>query len=200
MPILIVYVMLIASVVAITTLNITKRPLGATAGEDTTDEKKRSQTADLLGDEAYKRMTEKVDLVMHTHYRDNCRAVKLTSGTESGEGAKRLHHLLPGDDLYLQRADCGDVVAVDVYNEGRKVGTLMLSDAEVAVEIMSQKCVTGVYVAEQNCFGDCPKTDLTMIIFFKERNAEDFSQPYAMQGMEFLAKADGPHPMLLFQN
>lgn len=201
MPVNIIYVMLILALVGTIGFNIARE-------EKSLDEKLRAgggdspaaRTRRLLGEKKYSRMVENVDSVVYTHRGDEFITVGLTSGTDTGEGARRLHELLPGDPLFLHRADCDDLKTVDVYSEGRRVGRLLLDDALTAEGLMDKKSVTGVYVAEQNSFGACDHTRLSLIIFYTDRGPGDFTQPQMKNGHEFLALSEGPHPLHLYAN
>lgn len=201
MPVNLIYVMLILALVGTIGFNIAREEksmnekLRAIAGDNPS-----ARTRRLLGERAYSRMVENVDSVIRTHRDDEFSIVSLTSGAETGEGGRRLHELLPGDALFLHRADSDDLRSVDVYSEGRRVGRLLLDDALQTEDLMENKSVTGIYVAEQNSFGACDHARLSLIIFYTDRGPGDFTQPRTQDGHEFMALSEGPHPLYLYSN
>lgn len=129
-----------------------------------------ARTRNLIGDESYEIMTQNVDNVLASHSSDRCQSIALSTGPDSNRGQAVLHTLLPGDPLSLKIAGADGVDYVDVYSDDCMVGRLMLTAAEKAIELLETKDVTGVYVAEQNCYGDSDTVSLRLIIFYHPRS------------------------------
>ena len=168
----------------------------ATTPENDSD----TRTRVLIGDTRYHQMADIVKEVLASHRNDCAMSVSLASGPSSDDGVFTLHHLLPGDELFLLRHDREDLPGVDVYRLGIMVGTILFGDAENVEFVMRERCVTGAYVAEQNCYGDSTDVNLGIVVYHRNREPGDFTQPIPVKDMEFIALAEGPHPMLLFQN
>ena len=158
-----------------------------------------SATRALIGDEIFETMKVTVSNLLEHHKADKSLTISLTSGCESRQAARVLHSLLPGDELCLRRnVECG-LELVDVYAAGFRIGRLVLGDAERAFNIMRRSEVTGVYVAEQNCYGECSGVDMKIILFFSSRvpfdtmEAEEQEAPYKIT-------VGGTKPIVLFQN
>lgn len=122
-------------------------------------------TRSLIGDDTYDRMVKTVDNIWKKHKTDQCISVAITAGPNSREAEQELHHLLPGQQLQLHRLVQSSMDCVDVYSNGYRVGRLLLGDAESVIRIMKTSSITGAYVAEQNCFGDCSHLSLRIIVF-----------------------------------
>lgn len=120
----------------------------------------------LIGDEAYTRMVANVDEVLLRHTDDTCQSIAISTSPDDEEGWSKLHQLLPGDELELVRTDLHGVECVDVMSEGVRIGRLMLTAAQKAIEIMKHYTVKGVYVAEQNSYGDSDIMSMRVIIFY----------------------------------
>lgn len=158
------------------------------------------ETRQVLGESAYMTMTERVAEIMRRHSSDRCIAVSLTSGAAAGKGADELHHLLPGDPLWLKPSDNEGINSVGVYSGGYKVGDLMLLDADAALEVLKEHNVTGSYVCEQNCYEYYDKVSLRIIIFFEDAR-QGAAKPVAATETPYkITYTDGPVPLTLFQN
>lgn len=161
------------------------------------DEERRTRA--LIGDEAFEMMSRRVDRILAMHADDRCVAVGLTSGGGSGEAVAALHALLPGDRLELCRNIESGFPMIDVYSSGFRVGRLLLGDAETVLTVMCRSKVTGVYVAEQNCYGDAPGLSLKIIVFFRPQEEEitaELSSPYPYR----ITIHDNGHGIILYQN
>ncbi len=154
-------------------------------------------TRALIGDDNFERMRDTVENLLQRHVADKCINVELTSGADSEEGARRLHSLLPGDPLTLRKNTESGLELVDVYSDGYRVGRLLLGDADKAIDVMKNSSLTGVYVAEQNCFGDCSYVDLRLILFFTPRIAAENEQ---QADTPYRFTINGPKPIILYQN
>lgn len=142
----------------------------ASAREHTSDPQisdEEKATRRLIGDENYAHMLENVNKVVERHGSDLCASIALTSGPVDDRGWQRLHQLLPGDSLWLSRNHSEGVDCVDVMADGYLVGRLLLTAARKAIDILEQQVVTGVYVAEQNSYGDSDTLSLRIIMFYR---------------------------------
>ncbi|MDE5876047.1 MAG: hypothetical protein K2H47_00850 [Muribaculaceae bacterium] len=158
------------------------------------------QTRQLIGNEAYDRMTSVVDNILRRHSRDCSVTVRLTAGPDSAEAAKEFHRLLPGDPLTLRRASENDCDFINVYSRGLRIGRLMLGDAEVVSHVLASTVLTGCYVCEQRSYGDCDSMMMGIVVFhsdaeiYKARQGEaDMAEPYKMT-------VEGPQRIVLYQN
>lgn len=128
---------------------------------DTTD----SYTQKLIGEKQYQEMVKTVDKIRDKHSTDQCVVVSITAGPNTKSAERELHHLLPGQPLHLQKVSLSGMDCVDVYSNGQRVGRLMLGDADIVIKLMKSSSLTGVYVAEQNCYGDNNLLSLRIIVF-----------------------------------
>lgn len=133
-----------------------------------------TRTRILIGDDVYAEMSRRVDELLESHISDQCVTVQLTAGSECAEASKRLHALLPGDRLTLCRNVEEGVAMIDVYSDGYRIGRLLLGDAETVFDVMRESHITGVYVAEQNCYGDCPYVAMKIIVFHSPALAREW--------------------------
>lgn len=156
-------------------------------------------TRSLIGDEAYEEMTRRVDTLLSIHRCDESVAVCLTSGPDNRPEADELHHLLPGEPVKLTRNDENGVECVDVYSRGFRIGRLMLADAEIAIEVMRDSMITGVYVAEQNCYGDCEDIAMRLVIFHCPERRH-ISSAIIDERKPYRVRFQGINPIELFQN
>ncbi|MCM1291130.1 MAG: hypothetical protein NC201_02740 [Prevotella sp.] len=167
-------------------------------------------TQEILGHSAYVTMTERVAEIMRRHSKDRCIAVSLTSGVADGKGADELHHLLPGDPLYIKPAQDDGIDAVGVYSGGYKIGDLLLLDAEAVLEVLRTSTITGTYVCEQNCYEYYDKVALKIILFFTTadkpvrtppENQINYANPDPAQPSPYkITFNSSPIPITLFQN
>lgn len=164
-------------------------------------------TRQVLGESAYATMTERVAEIMRRHAKDRCIAVSLTSGASEGNGADELHHLLPGDPVWLKPSEEDGLDTVGVYSGGYKVGELMLLDADAALEVLRNGTVTGSYVCEQNCYEYYEKVSLKLIIFFQAAPETspapvvEQELPQSLIDAPYKVTYDGgPVPITVFQN
>lgn len=124
-------------------------------------------TEELIGHDAYVAMLDRVDRVLARHRNDGCLCLNLTSTVSDNEGAKELHHVLPGEPLELSRYIDGGMECVGVYSRGLKIGSLMLEDAALFLHTAGSRAITGIYVARQDCYEDYSRLDLGIVVYYK---------------------------------
>lgn len=129
------------------------------------------ESLDSLGASAAATMTARVESIMRRHRGDRCVAVALTEGAEQGPACAELHHLLPGDPVWL-RASETQPGHVEVYSAGYKVGTITGEDAETALAVMNGGEVTGSYVCQQDCYEYYERVSVRFILFHQPEGAE----------------------------
>ena len=156
-----------------------------------------AMTRALIGDDTFETMKFTVENILKRHKDDNGVTISLTSGCESAHASSVLHSLLPGDELSLvKNEECG-LEMIDVYAAGYRVGRLLLGDADIALSVMRDNTLTGAYVAEQNCYGDCNIVDMKIILFFSPRaSIEHLSE----KDTPYKITIDGVKPIVIFQN
>ena len=135
--------------------------------ESLKDECATLRTIDLIGEEAYDRMTEQIGKVLKRHESHCCTIVNLTCGPDSREGSEELHSLLPGVELNLVACSQEGLDCIDIYHNGARIGRLLLDDADQLFDIMKSSRITGTYVAEQNCYGIETSHQMCIIVFYK---------------------------------
>lgn len=128
-----------------------------------------ARTIELIGEKAYREMKARIDRIVSAHENQRCVNVSLTCGPDTFDGAHELHRLLPGQALNLVTCAAGGVETIDVYFNGARVGRLALNDAETIREVMKGNKITGVYVAEQNCYGLAGSHQMDIIIFYDSK-------------------------------
>lgn len=133
------------------------------------DECADARTIDLIGEEAYREMTDRISRVLKKHKEDACLFVNLTCGPDSREGSEELHRLLPGMELSLVPCSQEGLECVDVYHNGARVGRLTLTEADTLYGTMSDNRVMGAYVAEQNCYGIEDSHQMGIIVFYEPK-------------------------------
>lgn len=131
-----------------------------------------ARTIDLIGEEAYKEMTARIDALLARHGNQRCVSLELTCGPDTKAGAKELHSLLPGMRLELNICSEGGTRLVDVYSNGTRIGRLALSEASVLTSLMEGNSLKGAYVAEQNCYGLEDSHQMAVIVFYEPRKEE----------------------------
>lgn len=124
-------------------------------------------TRNLLGDDVYDNMVKRVDAVLSRHSGDRSVSIPLTMGPDSLAGEEELHRLLPGDPLWLRKANYDGMDIVEVFSGGFRIGRLLTSDAMRALQVMDNDTVTGSYVSEQNSWGDCDTSFLRLVLFYR---------------------------------
>ncbi|MCM1377712.1 MAG: hypothetical protein NC097_02575 [Clostridium sp.] len=142
-----------------------------------------SATRALIGDDLYSRMSQNVDEVIARHADDRCRSFPLSSGPDSSRGWKQLHKLLPGDPLWLKKEMDDGIECINVYSEGFLIGRLALTASDFVGEILDSRCLTGVYVAEQNCYGNSDIVALRVIIFYRQNVSVPDSRMPLLKGL-----------------
>ena len=147
---------------------VSDKPASIGVQEESLDDP-QAYTVSLIGQQAYDAMKMQVESVMNEHKGQPSTIFRLCRGAETSDGKKCLHSLLPGDQLFLIPNLSGGLSRTDVYSKGIFVGSLLLTEAETALHMMSQYNVKGVYVAEQNCYGDVDGVDLSLIMFYQAK-------------------------------
>lgn len=127
-------------------------------------------TIDLIGEEEFHRMTERVDHIRKRHGHQPCMRLNLTCGPDTTAGADELHHILPGMPLRLTLCTEGGVNWIDVYFNGPRIGRLALMESMILRDAMRSNYVRGAYVAEQNCFGIEDSHLLSIIVFLEKKD------------------------------
>lgn len=125
------------------------------------------KTIDLIGEKAYRDMNRRIDEIMQRHAAQRSLTLSLTCGPDNAYCARELHHLLPGEELNLLLCSEGGVEWVDAYHNGARIGRLTLIDSQEIRNRMNSHHVTGVYVAEQNCYEIEESYDLRLIMFYE---------------------------------
>lgn len=129
-----------------------------------------ARTIDLIGEEEYHKMTERIDSLLRRHGHQPCLTLNLTCGPDTDEGADELHHILPGMPLRLNLCSEGGVQWVDVYYNGARIGRLALLESMTLRDAMRHNHIRGAYVAEQNCFGIEDSHMLAIIVFYEPKH------------------------------
>lgn len=125
-------------------------------------------TISLIGLDAFKEMSARIDRILHSHRGDKSISVTLTCGPSDTVCAARLHTLLPGDSISLKIRDNKGVNVVDVFADDLKIGSLVLTEADAVISTLESNRLTGCYVAEQNCYASPGILSMSIIIFYKD--------------------------------
>lgn len=125
-------------------------------------------TISLIGLDAFKEMSARIDRILHSHRGDKSISVTLTCGPSDTICAARLHTLLPGDSISLKIRDNKGVNVVDVFADDMKIGSLVLTEADAVISTLESNRLTGCYVAEQNCYASPGILSMSIIIFYKD--------------------------------
>lgn len=157
-------------------------------------------TRRLIGDEAYARMEKKVEHILRYHRGEKSINVSLTAGPDTEHGREELHRLLPGDPLWMRKNVEGGMDVIDVYSGGYRIGRLMLDDAAKALRIMRTSILTGSYVAEQNCWGNCDDVALGIILFHSSPEEYEARRHSEAGALPYRIVIEGEDPMVLYQN
>lgn len=136
-------------------------------------------TIELIGEEAYKKMTDRIDLILRTHGGQPSISLSLSCGPDSADGEEELHKMLPGDEVQLLLCCEEGVHWVDVYYNGFRVGRLALLGSEAVRDLLNACDIRAAYVAEQNCFGIEDSYDLRIIVFYEPKKREERSRQTA---------------------
>ena len=129
------------------------------------------ESLETLGASAAATMTARVESIMRRHRGDRCVAVALSDGAEQGPACAELHHLLPGDPVWLMES-ASKPGCVEVYSAGYRVGTISGDDAETALAVMKGGEVTGSYVCQQDCYEYYERVAVRLILFHQPEGAE----------------------------
>lgn len=130
-------------------------------------------TIDLIGEEAYRAMTSRIDGILHRHGHQPCISMTLSCGPDTIKGADELHSLLPGQPVEIVPCSEGGVMCYDVYFNGSRIGRFVLTEASLLRETLRDNHVRGAYVAEQNCYGIDGSHDLRIILFYEPKGADE---------------------------
>lgn len=147
---------------------------------------KEQHTIELIGEDAFKRMSARIDEILQNNAGRQSVTLDLTCGPDTAEGAETLHELLPGTELMMVSCRETGVEWIDIYAHGRRIGRLTLSEAETVKNIMQNNLIKKAYVAEQNCFGIEDSYQMSIILYFEPRLADDCMphQNHAQQNMK----------------
>lgn len=159
-------ILLIASVVIIAWAVYENRRYSRIVAAEKEESGLSVESLDALGATAVATMTSRVEAIMRRHRRDRCIAVALTSGADSGPASAELHHLLPGDPVWIQ-VDEEKPDTVNVFSAGYKVGAISGPDAEKAKAIMKDNELKASYVCQQDCYEYYEKVAVRLIIFYQ---------------------------------
>ncbi|MCM1153670.1 MAG: hypothetical protein NC328_08470, partial [Muribaculum sp.] len=118
------------------------------------------------------------------HTGDLCMSIGVSCGPATEQGWHQLHMMLPGDELTLRRSEDKGVECVDVISDNIIIGRMMLTAASKALEIIERYDVKGVYVAEQNSYGDSDIMSMRVIIFYAKciNNEEACEEAHDLDG------------------
>lgn len=128
------------------------------------------RTVDLIGKDAYSRMTQRINTVLQMHKRHKSITLTLTCGPDSRSGAEELHSILPGEKVEVNMTTEAGVEWTDVYSRGVRIGRFGLLADGLLRQISSANAIKGAYVAEQNCYGIENSCQLSVIFFFEPHN------------------------------
>ncbi|MDE6006799.1 MAG: hypothetical protein K2G67_04525 [Muribaculaceae bacterium] len=142
------------------------------------------RTIKLIGERAYKEMTQRIDVIMNRHSDDRNRTISLTCGPDTFDGAHELHGLLPGQALKLVSCRSEGVDTIDVYFNGVRIGRLALNEVQSINSLLTSNKIVGAYVAEQNCFRKIGSHQMDIIIFYKPRKVEKKESHILKSGLE----------------
>lgn len=117
-------------------------------------------TRQLIGDENYEKMVEIVDSIIKKHQYDNHQSFWLTTEPSTERGWQQLHKLLPGDKLSINK----EIDCAYVYSQNILIGAI-----DYDRDLLDTKMITGIYVAQQECWGDSNTCLLKIIIYYKNQ-------------------------------
>lgn len=128
------------------------------------------KTIELIGEDAFRKMSERIDEILRSNAGRQALTLDLTCGPDTPEGAETLHTLLPGTSLQLVSCQENGVDMIDIYTDGRRIGRLALSEVETLRSIMKENSLRTAYVAEQNCYGIENSHTMSIVIYYEPRN------------------------------
>lgn len=137
------------------------------------DETGDAGTIDLIGEQAYRDMTARIDGILERHGHQPCLTLNLSCGPDTDKGSDELHTLLPGEQVEIVPCSEGGVEWYDVYFNGARVGRFVLAEASLLRETLRDNHVRGAYVAEQNCYKIEDSHQLKVILFYEPKAAGD---------------------------
>lgn len=136
-----------------------------------------SLTRRLIGDEAFERMRTRIASLLRRHSADRSTSLWLSGCPGDSTGWEELHALLPGMPVTLENVSHDGISAVAVYSRDVRVGTLLMNEAEKAIQLTDNAQVTGAYVAEQNSYGVCDDMSLKIVLFYNKEEADHQDVP-----------------------
>lgn len=166
-------ILLIASAVIIAWAAYESRRYARIVAEEEANHDFSEEHLDELGASAVATMTSRVEAIMRRHRQDRCIAVALTSGADHGPACSELHHLLPGDPVWIQ-ADADREGVVNVFSAGYRIGEIEGPDARKALDILNGQEIHATYVCQQDCYEYYDKVAVRLIIFYG-RGATEFA-------------------------
>lgn len=163
-------ILLIASAVIIAWAAYESRRYARVVAEEEANHDFSEDHLDELGPSAVATMTARVEAIMRRHRRDRCIAVSLTSGADHGPACSELHHLLPGDPVWIQ-ADAEREGVVNVFSAGYRIGEIEGPDAKRALDILNDQEIHATYVCQQDCYEYYDKVAVRLIVFYGVESA-----------------------------
>lgn len=139
----------------------------------TQEQSEETGTIELIGEEAYSEMADRIDMILRTHGRQPSINLSLSCGPDSAEGEEELHKMLPGYEVQLMLCCEEGVRWVDVYYNGFRVGRLALLESDAVRALLDSCHIRAAYVSEQNCFGIEGSYDLRIIVFYEPKKREE---------------------------
>lgn len=176
-------------------------PTSPASGMSPAEESRR-----LIGDAAYHEMHRRVEILMARHAAHSSDCMYLCSGADTPRGNRKLHTLLPGMALILKDASHDDIYEVDVYSDDIRIGSLLFSEAEKALDLMHTRRLTGVYVSEQRAYGDCTTVGLGIVIFHTAPITVSTPAPVEKEAIDHMLASTykfihaGLRPVVVYQN
>ena len=127
------------------------------------------KTIRLIGRDTYADMCRRVQEITRSHHGQQRAIFPLTLAPASANGCDRLHKLLPGDRLQLNYTVESGMPTICVFSRGVCVGRLAFDEVDALMGILKDRKVTGVYVAEQNCYDIPDALDLDIILYLEPK-------------------------------
>lgn len=124
-----------------------------------------ASTVRLIGETAYRKMCLCVEAITRKHIGQQRAIFPLNCPPLSRKGKELLHKLLPGDSLQINYTSEQGVPVIDVYAQGICIGRIALDEVDAIMEITRNRHITGIYVAEQNCYGIPDSLNLDIILY-----------------------------------
>lgn len=157
------------------------------------------RTIKLLGYGKFEKMTNNLHKLVEAHEKYGYTIFSLNEGALDSKGGSVLHHLLPGDPVNFIRSDRGEAFNFDFFSSGSYIGSLSNEDSLILALLISRFRCKGIYVWEQNCYGNCKFTDMEIIVYCDTEDVKGplwdslFLEPYKL-------KIKGKQEYILIQN